>query len=388
MKTKGGETILLVDDEPAILTALKRDLRTWAAEGNHKIEIALVVSQALEILKKEEIAVLITDLNMPGTKGGELLKNISENHPDVVAIVLSGYVSTADIPDFLTYNLFGFLEKPWEKQNLLIQIERGLELFRHRRNSRRLEKLQKAEWERALRYQKIYRSKEIPEIRGVSLDLYHSQGPDYPFGGDYWDIHTIDEHRFAVLLGDVAGTGLTSALTALLLKGLIHVELIPQLGEFSHPSDVLRILNERLCRPGFLPEESFVSLTVLFCHTGERTVQVAQAGQPPFIHYANGQLFLIGQKALPLGVEPEHRWSDGEITLHTGEQVIITTDGIYPVGQLEDDFTEQDLRLIIKNHLAANGTMEDLVKTIDQAFASRDLVPREDEVTLIQLHMK
>ena len=387
--TKGkGDIILLVDDEPEVISALTRQLHEWVIKGNHRLMKASRALEALEILKREDVSLVITDLKMPEMRGSELLEHVNTLQPDIVTIVLSGFVSSADIPDFLRHNLFGCIEKPWEKQNLLIHLERGLELYHHRVESRKTRKLLEAERESALSYQKLFRHPDLPKVPGCRLELFHSDGPDYPFGGDYWDILRPDDHSLLLLLGDVAGMGLTSAFISLFLKGLIHGELLPRMESFTSPSRILDSLNQHLSKPGFLPEGSFVSFTVLFYNHEDRSLCFAQAGQPPLLRLSHQHVYLHGEKSLPLGVNGESRWEDEEMILEKGEQIIISTNGIFMERQMNNEYSFEQLLEFININVLMDQSLEEMVSFIDTMFERQSKEARKDEVTLIKLNTK
>ena len=80
--------ILFVDDEPLVLDGLKRLLRTMRKEWD--MVFVSNAAEALEILKKDNIDVLVTDYRMPGMDGAELLMEAVKIQPQVVRIILSG----------------------------------------------------------------------------------------------------------------------------------------------------------------------------------------------------------------------------------------------------------------------------------------------------------
>lgn len=83
--------LLFVDDEPHVLTGLKRMLHPFRREW--EMEFVGSAPEALDRMSKSQFDVLITDLHMPGMSGVELLQASLERHPSVVRVVLSG---TAD----------------------------------------------------------------------------------------------------------------------------------------------------------------------------------------------------------------------------------------------------------------------------------------------------
>lgn len=80
--------VLFVDDEPAVLNGLRRLLRGFRREWD--MSFAESGSDALELMAQAPFDVIVTDLQMPGMGGGELLRKVMELYPSTVRIVLSG----------------------------------------------------------------------------------------------------------------------------------------------------------------------------------------------------------------------------------------------------------------------------------------------------------
>ena len=85
--------VLFVDDDEIMLRSLERGL----FDEPYDMRFAKSGAEAIEILQREEVHVLVTDMCMPGMGGLELLKTVKETHPRIVSIVLSGFAPTADL---------------------------------------------------------------------------------------------------------------------------------------------------------------------------------------------------------------------------------------------------------------------------------------------------
>ena len=84
------KTVLFVDDEEKILTSLKRAFM----DEPYKSLFANSGREALEILQKNEVHVLVTDMQMFEMSGDELLGIVKERHPNIVRIALSGHIES------------------------------------------------------------------------------------------------------------------------------------------------------------------------------------------------------------------------------------------------------------------------------------------------------
>jgi len=117
--------ILFVDDEPAILSGLKRTLRPWVG----KWEMVFVTNgqTALDALHVAPFDVLVTDMRMPEMDGAQLLSTVHKHYPTTTRIVLSGYAELEATLRAVPV-AHQFLAKPCDSQVLVETIERACAL--------------------------------------------------------------------------------------------------------------------------------------------------------------------------------------------------------------------------------------------------------------------
>ncbi len=112
--------LLLIDDEPNILNALKRTLHR---EG-YTIFTAGSGAEGLELLATYEIGVIISDQRMPQMTGVEFLRKVKVNYPKTIRLVLSGYTELETVTSAVNEGaIYKFLTKPWDDEQLRIQIQ-------------------------------------------------------------------------------------------------------------------------------------------------------------------------------------------------------------------------------------------------------------------------
>lgn len=118
-------TILLVDDEENIASALVRLLR----RDGYTILRANSGKEGLALLERHQVGVIISDQRMPEMTGTEFLSRVKERYPDTVRIVLSGYTELNSVTDAINRGaVYKFLTKPWEDDLLRANVE---EAFQH-----------------------------------------------------------------------------------------------------------------------------------------------------------------------------------------------------------------------------------------------------------------
>jgi diguanylate cyclase (GGDEF)-like protein/PAS domain S-box-containing protein len=115
----GMRTLLLVDDEPRILSSLKRLFRR---EG-YQVLTANSASEALELLALNRIQVIISDQRMPVMTGIELLSRVKDLYPDTIRIVLSGYSEIETVTEAINRGaIWKYFTKPWEEDKLRDEV--------------------------------------------------------------------------------------------------------------------------------------------------------------------------------------------------------------------------------------------------------------------------
>ncbi|MBI5720341.1 MAG: EAL domain-containing protein [Burkholderiales bacterium] len=114
-KSRKTRTLLLVDDEDNIVSALRRLLR----RDGYRIVTACSGEEGLLRLAEHDVDVIVSDQRMPGMTGVEFLNRAKALYPDTVRMVLSGYTELQSIIDAVNEGaIYKFLTKPWDDERL------------------------------------------------------------------------------------------------------------------------------------------------------------------------------------------------------------------------------------------------------------------------------
>jgi DNA-binding NtrC family response regulator len=126
----GLKTVLFVDDEERLLNSLKRGL----IDEPYKCLFANSGPQALEVLSKNPVQVIVTDMRMPEMNGLELLRLVREKYPDIIRIVLSGYTQITTLLTAINEgHIYKYITKPWKlEEEFKPQIRAALEYWEQR----------------------------------------------------------------------------------------------------------------------------------------------------------------------------------------------------------------------------------------------------------------
>lgn len=108
-------TLLLVDDEPAILKALQRIVR----DEGYRVITALDGEEALRLVASESVDVVLSDMDMPGMSGLDLMVRLRRNHPAAVRLLLTGRGTLAAAVGAINDGeVYRFMTKPWDIDEL------------------------------------------------------------------------------------------------------------------------------------------------------------------------------------------------------------------------------------------------------------------------------
>lgn len=193
--------LLVVDDEKEILRSL-----TLTFEEEYQVFTALSGAEALGILEKQDIALIMADQRMPGMTGVELLERSIHINPHLIRIILTGYTDTAALIQAINAGrIYQYITKPWDRQELKVTIKRALESYELTLENQRLLKDLQVANER-LKDENTYLRREVDkelqyaEIVGCSPAMQHV-------------LELVDKvigNSVSVLLTGETGTGKTS----------------------------------------------------------------------------------------------------------------------------------------------------------------------------------
>ena len=122
-------TILVIDDEPNILTTVRRALET-SDRGSYKVEVAGSAAQGLAKISEGDIDLVLLDVQMPGETGLEVLPKLRAASPETVIIMMSGNATIEIAVNATKGGAHDFVEKPLSGEKLDLTVENALKFKR------------------------------------------------------------------------------------------------------------------------------------------------------------------------------------------------------------------------------------------------------------------
>jgi serine phosphatase RsbU (regulator of sigma subunit) len=235
------------------------------------------------------------------------------------------------------------------------------------------------EMETARRIQSSILPRQMPRVEGIAIAARYL--PMASVGGDFYDFLAMDRTRIGVLVADVSGHGVPAALIASMVK----IALASQAGHAAEPAELLTGMNRILL--GKL-ERAFVTAAYLFVDLEQGRVLYASAGHPPLLVGSRGAggAREERQEALPLGRFRHAAYRTSELTLGTGDRLLLYTDGVIeaasPAGEAFGD--ERLLHLLAESGgLDADGFAGALLGRLATWSGRQPGEPLDDDVTVL-----
>ena len=117
---KSQSSILVVDDEQTMLSLLEKIL---SQDGYH-VYLATNGREALAVIEKQHVDIIITDVKMPELDGFGLLKIVKNEYPEISVIMMTGYGDTYTVKDALLLGADEYITKPFRSHEISLVVER------------------------------------------------------------------------------------------------------------------------------------------------------------------------------------------------------------------------------------------------------------------------
>lgn len=247
-------SVLFVDDETNILSSLNRLFRP----KNYLIFMASSGEDALLILDKHKIDVVVSDMRMPEMNGAEFLEQVKIKWPSTVRILLTGYTDMSAAIDAINKaGIYRYLSKPWEDNDIQLTVENAIEYKRLREErtvlleltTRQNEKLQSVN--AYLDEQVNNRTEELKQVIS-QLEITHEE-----LKKQYISTINIFTNLIEMRVGAVSGhyrrvaelgrkLAKEAGMNADQLQGIMLASLLLDIGKIGLPDHLLKISHDKV----------------------------------------------------------------------------------------------------------------------------------------------
>ncbi len=118
--------LLVVDDEPDLVQSVKDLLRL-----DYQVLVATRAREALALMAREDVHIVMSDQRMPEMSGVEFLKRVKDAFPDVIRLLFTAYADLSTVVDAINQgNVYRYISKPWEPDELNIVLKQAVDQYR------------------------------------------------------------------------------------------------------------------------------------------------------------------------------------------------------------------------------------------------------------------
>jgi sigma-B regulation protein RsbU (phosphoserine phosphatase) len=348
--TKKISPILYVDDEEDNLVVFNSTFRR-----DYDIHLAKSGQEGLEIMKRHPIQLIITDQRMPEMTGIQFLEKVIPDYPDCIRMILTGFSDIeAIIQAINTGRVYRYITKPWNKEELKINIDKALETYRLREQNRKLvEDLKEANI--TLEQKVIERTKKIAsqnkEIRASiqyasriqkallpPVNEFAKLLPSYfvlskpkdIVSGDYYWIAQKDG-KVIITVADCTGHGVPGAFMSLLgvsfLNEIVNKTVIIRANEILNQlrGQVIRSLHQTGSK---YEAKDGIEMALCVIDFNKQKLQYSGAFRPLFVVHEN-ELTEYKGDTMPIGIyeEEDQSFNNTEIQYFKGDVIYLFSDG-------------------------------------------------------------
>ena len=378
-KTVDKNVLLLVDDDSENIQVVNSILG-----DKYKIRVATNGVKALELVRVEPFpSLILLDVIMPYMDGYEVCSQLKTDPKtrDIPVIFLTGKTEVADETKGFELGAVDYIHKPFSPPIVNARVRTHLMLREaHEIVARQLSTMN-SELEMARQVQLSILPSEIPHLPGLEIAARYL--PMSSVAGDFYDFLVPDDQHVGILIADVSGHGLPSALIASMLQSA----LAAQSPHASDPTQVLAGLN-RAIHGKF--ERHYVTASYLFVDTLQGTVRYSGAAHPPFLVWQarTGRITEYVENGLMLGPFGDSPYSAGTLSLEPGDRVLLFTDGLLEVKNAAGrDFGVDGVRQILEcKHDLPPGRFADALLYALSNWSEDAIGPRQsDDITIIAI---
>ncbi len=269
-----------------------------------------------------------------GREGIDLLTRVQALDSLLPVIVMTGWGSVDLAVEAMRRGVRDFVQKPWDNRQLIVTLRNEIEEGRSRRQRVALEQ---RELDEARRIQRKLLPSAMPQIEG--FEICASWQPAAGVGGDCYDAIAFGPSRMGLSIADVVGKGIPAALLMSNLQAAVRAFATGA----AQPAELCQQVNRILC--GHIAEGRFISFFYCLIDGDEGTLSYANAGHyPPILVRADGTVERLSVGGAVLGVFPEGAYEQGQTPLHTGDRLVLYTDGITEANDANgEEFGEERL---------------------------------------------
>jgi len=367
-------TVLVADDQPDVIAALRLLLRTAGFDAQGAGSVADLRTH----LASRSYDAVLMDLNYArdttsGAEGLDLISDLHAQLPHLPLIAMTGWANVDTAVEAMRRGARGYIPKPWNNEALVQVLRAEID---HARDTRSASG-ESREWQEAQAIHRALLPSVPPDVPGCQLAWRWE--PASGFGGDYYDAFPLGPDHVALCIADVCGKGLPAALLVSSLQATVRAFVDEQ----TPPHEAVARVNRALCRQG--AHGRFVTLFLAVLDVREGAMRFCNAGHnAPILVRPDGAVSRLDTGGAVVGVFDGAPYAGGRTVIGTGDRLLLFTDGLAEAGVLsEREFGDAHLvETVVRHRTLAAAALVDRVFGDVHQWAGRRL---DDDATALAI---
>jgi sigma-B regulation protein RsbU (phosphoserine phosphatase) len=374
--------ILVLDDEEDTQDLFLQKFRHRIEDGTYQFAFATSLAQTEELLAKESFDIFVSDINVDGIDGVNLISRLRNDYALMRSVVISAYGDINTLRAVMRGGAHDFVVKPIDFKDLEDTLQKTAKvvegLKQYEATNKKLSAISD-ELDISAKLQKSILPGNV--LKKGSIEIFADSIPAVEVGGDFYDFFWLDETKLGIVMADVSGKNVSAAMFGLIAKTLI--KSFSRI--YSSPAECFKNVNEMICAENVAT--MFVTAMYGIVDTTENKIIYTNAGHLPIAVIAPGKepRFLECDPGIALGIFDEIEFVDHEYTFAPGESIMMYTDGIPEAANIngeEYDFERFAEVLRENNKLTPAPLTREVIKSI-KGFTKE--APQSDDITTLCL---
>jgi serine phosphatase RsbU (regulator of sigma subunit) len=367
----------LIEDSPTSTELVK----IWLEEGLHvpySLQTSVTLAGGLEILAENQTDIVVVDLNLPDSEGRDTFKRVLSAAEQTPVVIMSSESDESLAIEAVRLGAQDYVvKKKYGDENLLTRpilyaIERNA---RHHAEQELHQAREQVELARKVQ-QKLFPNNNV-YIPGI--DVAGRCIPADLTGGDYFDFIPMLGDKRGIVIGDVCGHGLASALFMVSVRAVMRAFAVT----YDDPGFILGQTNRLLVDD--LIDGRFVTMLFACLNPATKDLRFASAGHPGFIFDVEGNLRVtLESDSPPIGAIDDQQFQTvGDARLEPGETLLLFTDGINECLNERGEMFGQDRLFELIRGNRQKSAQEIVEGVFDTLRAFSGGLTQEDDMTVV-----
>lgn len=378
----GLTKVLVLDDEEDTEDLFLQKFRHQIEDGEYEFSFATSLEQTEQLLKTGRPDIFMTDINVNGIDGIELISKLRKDYPMMRSVVISAYGDISTLRAVMRGGAHDFVIKPIDFKDLTDTLQKTAKavskLKAAEATSQRLTAISN-ELDVSAQLQKSLLPGNV--VKKGNIDLYADNISAAECSGDFYDFFWLSDTKLGVVIADVSGKSVSAAMFSIIAKTLIKAYS----RVYESPAECFKNVNISICRENVAT--MFVTAMYGIVDMEKNELTYTNAGHLPVALVQPGKepVFLECDSGMALGIFEDVEFVDQVHKFTPGDTVVFYTDGVNEAANKngeEYDYERFTAALRANTKAPPQVLNREIVKDIRKFTAG---APQSDDITILCL---